>query len=729
MAKIKAFVVYPTYKIGNNEAHVHLFGRLENGESFLTINKFRPYFYIKKSDFKKASAISKFDHEETKMKNFQKEEMVKVILNNPKDVKPLRETLEIKGIACYEADIRFAYRFLIDHEIKASMEIDGEFEKPSESDGIYVDRIYREPKLSKLEKDDFDPELKVLSFDIESNFETGELYCIGFYGDGTKKENVKEVIIVSDKTHKNAISVPTEKDLLLEFQKKIIELDPDIITGWNMIEFDLAELHKKFKKHKIDFKFGRNDWNCTLRIESEFFKDSKADFPGRAVIDGIAALKGSFIKLDSYTLDNAAEEFVGEKKLLHGKGRFKEIDEFFKNDQDKLIAYNLKDAELAYKIFINSDALALTIERSKLTGMQLERVSASIASMDFVYITEARKRNIVVNSMGRYTKESKTKGGYVKESRPGIYDNIVILDFKSLYPSIIRTFNIDPASLVHEADRENLDDYKDKSKFIIAPNNAVFRNDEGILPEMLQHLWAQRDKAKKSKNKLASYAIKILMNSFYGVLASPNCRFYSPLTANAITYFGEYLIKLTSKKIEEKGYEVIYNDTDSTFVFADTADYEKSKKIGDEIEKVYKKFLMPKHRHSESGAKKRYAGTIIDEHGKEDLQFVGMEFVRRDWTDLAKKFQMELLNKVFKGEEVTKYVKDFVDKLKEGKYDDLLIYRKALRKGVEDYTKTTPPHVKAAKQLTEDELDGNLIEYYMTLDGPQLFYHHVSHPI
>ena len=125
--------------------------------------------------------------------------------------------------------------------------------------------------------------------------------------------------------------------------------------------------------------------------------------------------------------------------------------------------------------------------------------------------------------------------------------------------------------------------------------------------------------------------------------------------------------------------------------------------------------MMPKIRGSEEGAKKRYAG-LLKKDGKEKLDIVGLESVRGDWTEAAKKFQLELLDRIFHKKEVTKFVKKFVDDLREGKYDDELIYRKALRKGLEGY-KVNTPHLKAARKLKK--IDSSKIEYYITTDGPE----------
>ena len=552
---INGFIVYPTYRIENNKALIYLFGRLENGESFLTINEFRPYFYIKRADLSNALKIEPFDYEETNFKDLEGEEMVKVVLRIPAQVKPLREKFESKKIRAYEADIRFVTRYLIDQNIRGTISIRGEHKASK-----IVDRIYENAQLGPASADYF-PKLKTLSFDIETNMEGTNILCISAYiGDAN------ETWIITDKKLKNAISCADEKEVLAYIKDQ----DPDIITGWNIIDFDLSVIRDRAKIAKVPLQFGRPEWDCKLRIEESFFIDSKADVPGRMVLDGIHLLKSSFVKMNDYKLNTAAKRFLGKEKLLTGDNRHTEIQDLYKKDQQKLVDYNLLDAQLAYEIIMKTDVLSLSIQRSLLTGMQLDRVNASVASLDFVYLSEARKRKLVTSSSNYGEREERIKGGFVRESKPGIYDYILVFDFKSLYPSIIRTFNIDPQTFV---DKKHQQDYE-KKELITAPNGAMFNKHPGILPDLIQRLWQQRDKAKKEKNKLASNAIKILMNSFFGVLANPACRFYNLDIANAITHFGRHIIQLTATKIEEQGYAVIYGDTDSIFVLSDAKDVE-----------------------------------------------------------------------------------------------------------------------------------------------------------
>lgn len=726
---MKGYIIQQTYRIINDKPNVLLFGRLENKQSFLAVIETRPYFYIKSSDSGKAAKISdKFESESAALKDFSGKKVTKIILNNPKEVPDLRKSFEAAGIKCYEADIRFAYRILFDNDIKRSIGLDGDYES---SDS--VDRIYKNPILKKS---DWNPELKILSFDIETNGKASEIYAISLaMGDFNK------VLLSSKEKIAGFECFDSEQKLLLAFQNEIIKQDPDIITGWNVIDFDLIVLQKRFKHYGMPFVIGRDNKECRIKLEKGFFRSSTVDIPGRVVLDALNMIQSSFIKLPDYKLETAATKFLGEGKLVEFKGdKRKIIEGMYKNNKKLLAEYCLKDSVLVLEILKKSRVLELAVLRSSLTGMPLDRVSASVASLDSLYLREAHKRGMVLPSGSYQEKPEPIKGGYVMDSVPGIYSYLIVLDFKSLYPSIIRTFNIDPASYVSSCKGKNL---------VKAPNGACFRNEEGILPQIIEQLWKQRDIAKKNNDELTSYAVKILMNSFFGVLASPSCRFFSMEVANAITHSGQHIIKMTSAKVKEMGYEVIYSDTDSVFIVTNAKSQKEAEEIGDmlqksinsfyvkhikdkhnrdsklelEFKKCYSKFLMPKLRNSEVGAKKRYAGMVA---GNDKLEIVGMEAIRGDWTDLAKDFQKELLTAVFNGKDPSRIVIDYVKDLREGKLDKKLVYKKSIRKELKDYTATSPPHVKAARLL--DNLESSIIEYVITTNGPEPI-QKIKHPI
>lgn len=709
---MKAFIIDSTYKVRDSQPYVLLFGRLENNQSFITLNSYNPYFYIKLSDIKKLPKEIRYEH--TSYKNFNNQLLTRIFTELPKQITPLRHELEENNIECYEADIRFTQRFLIDKNIKSSINIEGDYQI-----GEFTDRIYKEPEITPIE---FTPQLKTFSIDVESSNDLKKLYSIAIYS-----KDYKNTLLISNEKIKNTEIFSSEEELLERFKQIILEEDPDILTGWNFIDFDLNYLKNLFKKYKIPFNLGRINQPCKIKLETDFFRTSKATIPGRIAIDSLSLIRTSYISLKDYKLETASQQLLNEGKLTTDHS---DIEKWFNTNKQKLVNYNLKDAELVIKILEKTGVLKLTILRSLLTGMHLNRVSASIASFDSLYLRELKKLQIVAPSAQFKQKTAPLKGGYVKQSIPGIYDNVIVLDFKSLYPSLMCTFNIDPLSYLGN---------KKQKDSITNPYKTYFKKQQGILPKILQDLWVARDKIKKQKDKIASFAIKTTMASFIGVLGNPYCRFFNPDLGNSITHSGQFFIKHTESFLQKKGYNIIYADTDSLFIVPKVESSKEAEKLGKklesevnqylsnyiereykvksylelEYEKIYFRFLMPRLRSSEAGAKKRYAG--LNKKGK--IEFTGLEFVRGDWTELAKKFQYELLYRIFHKKEINNFIKDFVNNTKSGKYNSLLVYKKSIRKNLEDYTKITPPHVKAARKL--EKLDSNIIEYLITLDGPE----------
>jgi len=749
---MRGFIVYADYDLIEEQTTVKIFGRLENNQSFVALNKIEPYFFIKETEHKKVSKLlDKFKVEHTNMTTFKGEKVTKISHKSHIELNKLSSHLHEKSIDTFEADIKPHIRFIIDNNLLGSINIDGEYETNLSAK---VDRIYNNPGITPS---DFKPKLKVISIDLEAG-SNNKLFCIGIYTD-----NEKTNFMVTDKKLKDTISCKTEEECLERFKDNITKLDPDIITGWNMIDFDLSLLQELFKKHKIPFDLGRTNDNVRLRIESNFMRDSSADIPGRLALDAMQLIQDPFIQeapsiknanFESYTLESVSQEILGRGKLIKGDDRCEEIESLYKtntiNSLQKLSDYNLMDCELAYKILEKTQMIDLATERSQLTGMQLDRVTGSIANFDSLYIREAHKRGIVNPTTRFGNKEEKLKGGYVYSSNPGIYHNVLIFDYKSLYPSIIKTFNIDPSSYLGKKKEKNS---------IEAPNKVYFKNHNGILPDIIAKLHEAREKAKKERRELSSYAIKTIMNSFWGVLASPNCRYFDFDMASAITSFARQTIQQTAEEIEKKfKLDIIYSDTDSVFVDTELSKDKANKlslEIQDYINNFYKKhvkdnydrpsylelqfakqylsLMIPALRMKPSkkgkadgnkkdeeiektAAKKRYAG-LMEKNGKEEIEIVGLEAIRGDWTEAAKDFQREILEKVFHKEEISSFIKSYVKKIQDGKLDNKLIYRKSIRKNLDEYTKTTPPHVKAARQLPV--LSSSIIEYVITTHGPE----------
>jgi DNA polymerase-2 len=363
--------------------------------------------------------------------------------------------------------------------------------------------------------------------------------------------------------------------------------------------------------------------------------------------------------------------------------------------------------------------------------MQLDRVGASIASFDLVYLPELRHAGVVAPSVDSNRKSAMVKGGALLDPKPGLFWNVAVFDFKSLYPSLIRSFNLDPLARVRA---------RGQSDCIEAPNGARFSRGDAILPGIIERFMEQRELAKQRGDRNADQAIKIMMNAMFGVLGAGSCRFFDPEVANAITGFGQQTLHWTREAFEAEGVRVLYGDTDSVFVqLRDVIDaeaaavqasdlreraesrvtnrireeYRVEPKLELELERVYDGFFLPRVRGGSSGSKKRYAGWR-----DKRVEIVGLESVRRDWPAIAGRLQRGLLERLFEGRDLIPFCRELVEEMLAGNHDGELIYVKRIRKGSLDrYTAAIPPHVQAARKVTGRV--GPIIRYVMTRRGAE----------
>ncbi|MBI9091260.1 MAG: DNA polymerase II [Desulfobacterium sp.] len=539
--------------------------------------------------------------------------------------------------------------------------------------------------------------------------------------------------------------MPTEKALLKGFLHIMDILDPDIIIGWHVIGFDLLFLEKKYRECRIPFSIGRDHGSPRIQeVRKGLFR---ADICGRIVIDGPPALRAAFYSFDNFRLETVASAVLGRGKDIGGeKDKVAEIERRFREDKKGLARYNLLDCKLVSEIFNKTDLIDLVYKRATISGLSMDRVGMSVAAFDYFMLPHIHRKGFVAPNVRDVVSQGHAQGGWVFTKEPGFYEHVVVLDFKSLYPSIIRTFNIDPLSRL-KGDLDPLN----------TPMNISFSRSAHVLPGYIKALMGKREQAKQDNDPHLSQAIKILMNSFYGVMGTAGCRFYHKDLPTAITGTGQWILKTTRRYLEQEGYEVIYGDTDSVFVClkeTDLADCDgaskklvfqtngfMTQKILDEFglesqleieyEKHFTRFFLPAVRGGGSAAKKRYAG-MVTKDGKKELVLTGLEFVRSDWTRFARNFQYHLFQRVFHDQEVVAWTKKMVSDLKAHVYDHELVYQKRLTKPPHEYIKMVPPHVKAALLLGKEGANRKESRYVMTLRGPipvelphtDLDYHH-----
>ncbi|HEU4852875.1 MAG TPA: DNA polymerase II [Telluria sp.] len=640
------------------------------------------------------------------------------------------------GIDVYEADIRPPERYLMERFITAPVSFDGQ-----DIGGVLHNAQLRPAP-------GYRPKLRLVSLDIETTA-YGDLYSIALEGCGQRQVYMLGPPNGGDDALDFDLEYCDSRPQMLEkLNAWFARHDPDAVIGWNLVQFDLRVLQKHSERFNVPLLLGRDgsamEWREHNR-QQHFF----AAIAGRLVIDGIEALKSATWSFASFSLEHVAQTLLGEGKSIDNPyDRMAEIDRRFAEDKPALARYNLKDCELVTRIFEKTELLTFLLERASVTGLVADRSGGSVAAFEHLYMPMMHRLGYVAPNLGDVAGEN-SPGGYVMDSRSGLYDSVLVLDYKSLYPSIIRTFLIDPVGLV-----EGLRD-EEGAASVEGFLGARFSRERHCLPAIVKQIWEGRDAAKRENNKALSQALKIIMNAFYGVLGSSGCRFHDPRLASSITLRGQEIMHLTRRLIEGQGYQVIYGDTDSTFVWLKGAHGDEqagaigralvahvnqwlAKHIRSEFglesalelqyETHYRRFLMPTIRGSEEGSKKRYAGLVRKADGSEQMVYKGLETVRSDWTPLAQQFQQALYTRIFKGEPYRDYIRDYAARTASGEFDELLVYRKRLRRPLSDYERNVPPHVRAARIADEfnqrqgrplQYQNGGWIRYVVTVAGPE----------
>lgn len=674
---------------------------------------------------------------ELALRDFRRRPVLGLYCRQYRQLLQLEKKLRQVGVDVYEADIRPPERYLMERFITASVAFNG----TPQTDGSLLCRHLRPAP-------DYRPQLRLVSLDIETTAR-GELKSIALEGCGQRQ------VYMLGPANGDAGGLDfdleycdSRKALLERLNQWLAQHDPDAIIGWNLVQFDLRVLREHAERFKVPLRLGRGGdvmgWRQHNRSQHYF-----AEAAGRLIIDGIEALRSATWSFPSFSLESVAQTLLGEGKAIDSPyARMAEIERMFAEDKPALARYNLKDCELVTRIFAHTELLAFLLERSSVTGLAADRSGGSVAAFTHLYLPPMHRRGFVAPNLGDIRGEN-SPGGFVMDSRPGLYDSVLVLDYKSLYPSIIRSFLIDPVGLVEGLHQP------DDAHAVEGFRGARFSRTQHCLPAIVERVWQGREAAKREGNAALSQALKIIMNAFYGVLGSSGCRFFDPRLASSITLRGHQIMKRTRELIEAEGHVVIYGDTDSTFVWLGRAhDEVEAAQIGQglvrrvnawwqahlqqehglasalelQYETHYRRFLMPTIRGAEEGSKKRYAGLVIEADGSERMVYKGLETVRTDWSPLAQRFQQELYRLVFAGEPFAGYVRDYVRRTLAGELDELLVYRKRLRRRLDDYQRNVPPHVRAARMADEHNQQlgrplqyqsGGWISYLITTAGPQ----------
>ncbi len=789
---MRAQVIDVDYISSKETNVVRLYCKNEAGESIcLSVPGFEPYFYARNSNNVNPTTLKRKFYQIKKIEDverylplgYQREpsKLLKITVQHPKQVPEIRDEVKELVGEVFETDILFKNRYLVDKNIKGMGWINLH---PSIADYTGQDATDHKSKsnckfniLGHAEPVNYlaNASFKFLSLDIE---------CLP-PEDGMPEPSKDPVIIISLAfdppfngkksivlTAKSASlqSQPEQTEplnttemlgnevkMLNRFSNIVKEYDPDFIAGYNSNSFDFPYLIDRTAALEINLPLGRDDRG------SVYYKNfgiiTKVTITGRVAADALPLIKREF-SLKQYPLEFTAKQLLNDEKLDMKPEEMRRIWLSANESIAKLVEYSRKDAQLALAFFLKLKLLDKYIALSRTSGMLLQdiidsgqsqmiemlllrafllekRVMPPKPELEEDAATDANDETDSKDDDG----EEELKGGEVLPPKKGLLENIVILDYKSLYPTIMIAHNLCYTTQI--MDNDPVIASIDQKDIIITPSGARFVSPsvkKGILPQILENLLSKRDEAKKAMKAASTddekrildalqYALKILLNSFYGYSGYRRARIFSLEIANSVTGYGrENLLRTKDvilneiKTIPYKDFviplSVAYGDTDSTFVmlldFANLT-IEDAEIIGKSITaKINERLPKPMELQYESFAKravfmakKRYAIWVFeksDEGWKDKIKVKGMETVRRDWCDLTSKTLSRCLEIVLKEgnmEKAKNLVTSTIDALRKFDYSDksmlkdLFLTKKLSKRNY----KSKQPHLIVAEKI------------------------------
>jgi len=778
----------------HNEPVLRLFGRGEDGKSVCCfVFGFEPYVYVGGSDIEstRSELLERFGEYIRRIEvveryepigyQTEKQKMLKVYTHLPSDVAKLREEMAAAPSVhrIYESDILFRYRFMLDVGLGGMewVEVEeGEEAAPDELlSGIECERVVVANGIKRYERH-VDAPLRYLAFDIECLPIGGKMpqpheapiimVSMAFEPAHEGRENLVLVARHLEDVGKDVLTFDNEEQMLIEFIKIVRDYDPDVIMGYNSNGFDFPYLLERMKHLRKEN--GNEQLLLTLGRDSskeisyrKFGYMPSVNIVGRIVVDGLSLVRRDF-SLKQYTLSNVAHELLDIEKL---ELPFSEMEGVWRDDArlPEFIAYSRRDAELVVKLVLGLHMLDRYFAMGRLSGTLAQDVldRGQTVMVENLLIRAFLEHERVVYPKPRGADvderlERELQGAEVLDPVKGLHDNVLVLDYRSLYPTIIMAYNICYSTLLTEQQAEQLE-------HITTPNGAKFVSPSvfrGIVPKILEHILEERMRARKLMEDAPpdqqraldarQKALKVLLNSFYGYYGHAMARLYVPEMAAAITSYGRENILNTRYIVEKeiarvwvdgevsleevpdgRGFElkVVYGDTDSVFVKVIPEDggdvsLEVLERIGTTIANIVsEKLPNPMELRLDAIAKralfiakKRYALWVFRRRGEEfedDIVVRGMETVRRDWCELTSKVVNQVLELVLKGGDVkgaVQLVREVIRQLKnidpvhdEQLFEDLILTRR-YTKHPEKY-QNRQPHITVVEKLRERGLE------------------------
>jgi len=745
------------YMLVDNEPIVRLFGRSKDNKTVCAFYKgYYPYFFVLPKQGMEEDVINflqnKFKQLILRIESVQKflpigfrkekSSLFKILLKDPSQVPLIRDELNNQKFVqeVFEADILFKYRFMADFNISGMkwVKVNGDFTKTST---VRADKVIA-AKSVELTDENSNVNLKYMGIDTEivparetvpdPTKDPISMISLSFSPSYGKHNSLVLMSKPTKKKYEDTLFFKNEKEMLEELVKIVESFDPDVFVGYNINNFDIPYIFERLKACKVSRAIGR----CT-RKEMHSRKIGirfRNSITGRFVVDVYDLIKESvgkgLLRLKRYALGDVSKELIGEGKIDISHGEIGKHWNGSEEQIEKLIRYARKDAELALKLLLDKDMLSKFIELSKISGLILQDAldGGESTRVENLLLREFGRLGFVIPNKPSSKEILKRmderaalglKGALVLEPEIGLHTSCVVyLDFRSMYPSILISYNICPTTLILAEEVEHITTPY-SSKFVLPKIR------EGVLPRILKYLIDERNKVKKQLPNVSNenekkvldarqYALKIMANAFYGYTGYVRARFYMLDIANTITSCGRNLIQRTKDIVErEKDLKVVYGDTDSIMVRLQTTDLDEAFRMGKEIEQkindglegivqikienVFKTLLVL--------TKKRYAGWSFEKSNGEwkgKMIMKGIETVRRDWCDLTSKTLFDVLKLLLEEQNPKKafnHVKGIITNLEKNEIqiEDLII-TKSISKALKDY-KGIQPHVELVKKM------------------------------
>lgn len=699
---------------------MRLYGRTAEGERVCVRAPYEPYFWVLAPPYAaeqlrelaaesmgRVASVVRIEAEQKRLfgKNV---EALKVVAALPSDIPALRERVQKLGLDALESDILFSRRYLMDKKLipMTLCEASGEYsaQENGKENAKEAVPVFEAESIQPLGHHTLESP-RILAFDIETEKLAGEvplkdnsILSIGLYGTGLQKVLIRKRF----PTELDFVEfAEDEKGMLQRFTEIVRENQPDLLTGYYSDGFDLPSLKARAEQLGVPLALGLDGSPPRIRRDAEI-----TGIPHLDMFKFVRLAAGRGMQTLSFDLNSVATELLNEGKESY-LDSFRELSE---ENLEAFCKYNLNDARLTF--LLCEKLLPSALEFVKLTGLPLHestRMGFSQLVESYLMRNAADFQQLIPNrpSPGEIRKRSRGsfEGAYVYNPEPGLYKDIAVFDFRSLYPSIISAHNISPDTLNCEC------------CYVSEDATWFCSKQRGFLSALVEEVIRRRAKVKQLLKvsgerflQARQEALKTVANSLYGYLAFFGARWYSLGCARSIAAYGRHHIKKVIDEAKEAGFHVIYSDTDSIFLTLEGKSVEEARSFVDavnaelpdlmelEYEGFYPYGMFVATKGTGHGAKKKYA--LLSESGA--LKIRGFETVRRNLSPVAKEVQSSVLRTLLTERNVEKavaQVKDALAKLRGKEIPlDRVIIRTQIQKEIGDY-EAIGPSVAAAQRM------------------------------